>query len=162
MEGIVDEVVDDLLGSELQTSKISVVKDYGAGVPGVFSDRNQLLQVVLNLVKNAFDAMDATNEPGTLSLRTRRTDDDDVELSVADTGRGIPADKMDSIFLPFFTTKDVGRGTGLGLSVSKGIIEGMGGTISLKSEEGQGTTFTVRLPASEKALPESDSKEPKE
>ncbi len=149
-QGIVDEVVDDLLGSELQTSRISVVKEYADDVPQIHVDRNKLLQVVLNLVKNAFDAMDASNKPETLTVGTRRTPEDGVQIVVADTGHGIPADRLDNIFMPFFTTKDVGRGTGLGLSVSKGIVEGMGGTITLESEEGEGTTFTVTLPASRK------------
>ena len=148
VQSIVDEVVDDLLGSELQTSRIAVVKEYADDVPRIHVDRNKLLQVVLNLVKNAFDAMDVSNRSETLTVSTRRTPEDDVQIVVADTGGGIPEDKLDSIFMPFFTTKDVGRGTGLGLSVSKGIIEGMGGTISLESVEGEGATFTVTLPAS--------------
>ena len=152
VEGIIDEVVDDLLGSALQTSRITLVKEYEANIPQVFVDRNKLLQVMLNLVKNAFDAMDATNEPGTLTVKTGLTGSGDLQVVVADTGCGIPEDKLDQIFMPFFTTKDVGRGTGLGLSVSHGIIEGMGGTISVQSEEGEGTTFTVELPASKKAI----------
>ena len=145
VEGIIDEVTDDLLGNELGTSRIEVVKQYSANVPAVIADRNQLLQVVLNLVKNAFDAMDAENEPGTLTLRTT-VDGEMVRVEVADTGCGIPADKLDKIFMPFFSTKEVGQGTGLGLSVSSGIVESMGGTIEVESQAGEGTTFTLKLP----------------
>lgn len=151
VEEIIDEVVDDLLGSELQTSRIALVKEYGGAVPRVHVDRNLLLQVVLNLAKNAFDAMDVTNQPGTLTVRTKGTGDGDVEVVVDDTGCGIPEEKLQHVFLPFFTTKEVGRGTGLGLSVSKGIIEGMGGTIAVRSTAGEGTTFTVALPAHQKS-----------
>jgi two-component system NtrC family sensor kinase len=99
-------------------------------------------QLLLNLVANAAQAMSG---PGTLTLETRRLADA-MELSVTDTGSGIPADVLPKIFDPFFTTKEVGRGTGLGLSIAHGIVERHGGRITVASRPGAGTTFVVSLP----------------
>jgi signal transduction histidine kinase len=105
-------------------------------------------QVVFNLVNNACQAM---KEPGTITIETEieRRDVDGSEffvLHIKDTGVGIPAEIIDSVFEPFFTTKEKGQGTGLGLSMSRTIIDEFGGDISVKSKVGEGTVFTVRLP----------------
>ena len=117
--------------------------ELGDDVPPVSADARQLQQVVLNLVTNALQAMP---EGGRLRVVTRRRGAM-VELSIADTGRGIPEDVRSHIFEPFFTTKGEGEGTGLGLSVSYGIITAHGGTLALAETSAQGTCFVVTLPA---------------
>lgn len=118
-----------------------VVKNYGE-LPLVPCTLAQLNQVFMNLLVNAAHAME---EHGTITISTR-TEEGFAVVEVRDTGKGIPEDKIGSIFDPFFTTKPVGSGTGLGLSISYGIIEDHGGDISVESEVGVGTTFTIRLP----------------
>jgi signal transduction histidine kinase len=103
----------------------------------------------MNILVNAVQAM---QEKGTLTIVTRpHTADRSVEVSIADTGCGIPADKIGQVFDPFFTTKASGQGTGLGLSIAYGIVTSHGGTISVASDAGKGTTFTVRMPVAAEA-----------
>jgi signal transduction histidine kinase len=104
-----------------------------------------LQQVLLNLVTNA---VDATATGGRIAIRTRQAGADSAEIEVADTGRGIPAASLKSLFEPFFTTKEPGRGTGLGLFIADQIVREHGGRIEVESQEGEGTTFRVTLPAS--------------
>jgi signal transduction histidine kinase len=117
----------------------------------VRADRGQLEQVLLNLAVNARDAMPAG---GTLVIATsNRADGRFVVLRVRDTGTGMAAEVRERIFEPFFTTKELGKGTGLGLSTVHGIINQSGGTISVESALGEGTTFTIELPAVEMIAP---------
>lgn len=112
----------------------------------LLADKSQLQQVLVNLCTNALDAMP---EGGTLTVRTYAVGEDrerHVALDIQDSGTGIPAAIRDRIFDPFFTTKEVGKGTGLGLSLVYDIVQRHGGAISVASEEGRGTTFTVKLP----------------
>ena len=104
---------------------------------------DQIKQVLLNLINNAIEA---TPPGGTITVTTRRLDNETITITVADTGTGIEGTDLKHIFEPFFTTKSAVKGTGLGLSVSYGIIKRHGGEISVKSASGQGTTFTVSLP----------------
>jgi two-component system NtrC family sensor kinase len=134
-----------LLGKREAFQRIIVVEDFTDGLPPIRGDRNQLEQVFVNLSLNACEAMP---NGGTLLVSTSR-EDGDVVVRVTDTGCGIKVDHLDQIFEPFFTTKPVGKGTGLGLSVSYGIVQQHGGTLEVESEEGKGTTFTVRLPCDE-------------
>jgi two-component system NtrC family sensor kinase len=120
-----------------------VKKQYGRDVPGLLTDRNQLRQVLLNLLNNAIDAIG--EGPGTIAIETS-FDGRAIRVSVGDSGKGIPADQLDKIFMPFFTTKEVGKGTGLGLSVSYGIVKSLGGHMEVKSTVGSGSTFTIVLP----------------
>lgn len=108
------------------------------------TDGSKLQQVLLNLIINAKHAMP---ESGTLSFKMEKKGDS-VQLHVADTGAGIPEDALSRIFEPFFTTKGP-LGTGLGLSISYSIMQSLGGSIEVKSREGQGSTFTLNLPAME-------------
>jgi two-component system, NtrC family, sensor kinase len=112
-------------------------------LPGIFADAGQLQQVVLNLAVNALQSMSAG---GILTVLTAH-EDGCVLLSVRDTGHGVSADVLRRVFNPFFTTKEVGQGTGLGLSVVHGIVTAHGGTVSAASEEGKGSSFDVLLPA---------------
>jgi two-component system NtrC family sensor kinase len=115
------------------------------GLPTVVADRSQLQQVFVNILINAVQAMD---ERGTVAVATRLDPSrGEVALTFRDTGCGIPAEQLDRIFDPFFTTKESGQGTGLGLSIAYGIVSRHQGTITVESTPGEGTTFTVRLPA---------------
>ena len=132
-----------LVEHQLEGAKIRVRKDLAASLPSVRGNENRLQQVFFNLVLNARDAMPSG---GWLSLATS-ADDDTVVVEVADTGHGIKREDIRRIYDPFFTTKGIGRGTGLGLSVSYGILQEHGGAIFVESSPGKGTTFQVALPA---------------
>jgi len=123
---------------------IKLVKDFAPGLPAVVGDKSQLEQVFMNIIVNAVQAME---EKGTLTVVTRFTEDEFVEVSISDTGCGIPADRVDHIFDPFYSTKMGGEGTGLGLSIAYGIVTRHQGSISVESEVGKGSTFIIRLPA---------------
>ncbi|AZE49690.1 Signal transduction histidine kinase [Pseudomonas chlororaphis] len=122
--------------------KADVIKEY-AELPEVECLPSQINQVVMNLIVNAAQAMG--NERGTITLRNG-VEGENVWIEVADNGSGIPPDSLQKIFDPFFTTKPVGQGTGLGLSLSYGIVKKHRGEISVRSEVGVGTTFRVELP----------------
>jgi hypothetical protein len=132
-----------LVEHQLEGAKIRVRKELSAGLPPVRGNENRLQQVFFNLVLNARDAMPSG---GWLSLTTS-ADDDTVVVEVSDTGHGIKREDIRRIYDPFFTTKGIGRGTGLGLSVSYGILQEHGGAIFVESTPGKGTTFQVALPA---------------
>jgi PAS domain S-box-containing protein len=121
--------------------KAEVIRDYGE-LPPVNCHLGKLNQVFMNLLVNAGQAI---GERGTITVRTT-VDGDDVLISVADTGCGIPPEHLPRIFDPFFTSKPVGKGTGLGLALAWGIVRDHGGTIGVESVVGAGTTFTVRVP----------------
>ncbi len=122
------------------TKRIMVELDVSGTIPPVEHDPNQINQVLLNLLLNAIQAMD---KPGIIRV-SLENDDDDVLITVADEGKGIPAENLPNIFRPFFTTK--GHGTGLGLSLARRIVEAHGGQIEVASEVGRGSRFTIRLP----------------
>ncbi|WP_052007202.1 histidine kinase [Burkholderia paludis] len=121
--------------------KADIVRDYG-DVPPVECLPSQLNQVFMNLLVNAAQAIPGR---GTITIRTSG-DGDQVSIAISDTGVGMTPEVLRRIFDPFFTTKPVGQGTGLGLSVSHGIVERHRGTIDVTSEPGRGTTFCIRLP----------------
>ena len=140
---LIDDVVDGLLGREMEVSNIEILRDYGQDIPEIVVDSNQFQQVILNMVNNGIDAL--MGHPGQISIATVKTGDS-IGIEISDTGKGMTRDQMNRIFMPFFTTKEVGKGTGLGLSISYGIIKSLGGKIEVTSEVGQGTTFTITLP----------------
>ena len=125
---------------------IEIKKKLDPGLPPIEGDRSQLQEVFINLALNAADAME---NGGTLTVRTF-LDKDIVGISFEDTGCGIPDENIRSIFDPFFTTKSEKNGTGLGLSVSHGIIAKHGGEIRVWSKVNKGTTFTISLPTLQK------------
>ena len=131
---------------------IAEVQTEFGDLPPVMCDGGDINQVFLNLVVNAAHAIEdvaAEGERGTILLRTT-AEDDHVRISVSDTGPGIPSAVAGRIYDPFFTTKDVGRGTGQGLAIARRIVvERHGGTLSFETEQGLGTTFHVRLPVGE-------------
>jgi two-component system NtrC family sensor kinase len=123
---------------------IQMVTAFAPDLPAVVVDPTQMQQVFMNLIINAAEAM---HGDGRLQLASRQNAGEQcVEVEVADTGHGISEENLERIFDPFFTTKEATHGTGLGLAISFGIIKEHQGTISVESEVGKGTTFTVRLP----------------
>ncbi|BDG10129.1 hybrid sensor histidine kinase/response regulator [Anaeromyxobacter paludicola] len=116
--------------------------------PPVTGSEHELAQVVLNLVINAIQAVpEGRPSENEIRVATRTLPDGRVELTVSDTGIGIPSHHLEHVFDPFFTTKPVGEGSGLGLAICHGLVEAMGGTIGVQSAVGRGTTFTVTLAA---------------
>lgn len=140
-----NELVEDvlpLLASRHAHSGIELVKVLEEDLPDLTADPAQIREVLVNLTVNAFQAMP---RGGTLEVRTS-SDADHITLVVADTGTGMTEEVQRRLYAPFFTTKDIGEGTGLGLSVVSGIVSSHGGTIHLESEVGRGSRFEVRLP----------------
>ena len=139
----------DLIRPKLKTAGVEVERVFNVGLPPILGDRDQLTQVFVNMVTNAVDAMDSG---GSLVIETGLQQSDDgrqmVGVSFTDTGHGISPEQIERIFEPFYTTKAEGRGTGLGLSVSLGIVRAHGGTIDIESKPGVGTTVRIRLPLS--------------
>jgi two-component system NtrC family sensor kinase len=142
---VVEETLS-LVAHPLKTSHIQVMKELGQPLPPVRGSANKLQQVFLNLFLNARDAMPSG---GMLEVRTA-AHNGSVEIEIADTGGGIAREHIHRIFDPFFTTKASGRGTGLGLSVSYGIIKEHAGKIDVRSTPGKGTSFHVEFPAAVK------------
>ena len=125
---------------------VTVVKDY-ASLPLVMCSPAQLNQVFTNIIANGLDAMfDTNSHTKELSVTTRNLKDGSVQVSIKDTGPGMPAEVIDKIFNPFFTTKPVGKGTGLGLGICFKIVQQHQGTLEVKSEVGSGTEFLITLP----------------
>ena len=137
-----------LVQHPFKTASISVVRNYAERLPVVLGSTTRLQQVFLNLFMNARDAMPGG---GMLEVRTA-AHNGSVEVEVADTGAGIPAEHLHRIFDPFFTTKATGRGTGLGLSVSYGIIKEHAGKVDVRSTPGKGTSFRLEFPVARKAV----------
>jgi nitrogen fixation negative regulator NifL len=138
-----------ITGQQLLNHGIRIVKDFQPDIPPIRGDSNQLEQVFLNLISNAKDAMEKSERKRELAITTsllRHNGWNDVEVTIRDTGAGIPEEALEKIFEPFFSTKEVGRGTGLGLSICYGIIEAHGGRIEVDSKMSEGTTFRVILP----------------
>lgn len=159
MKNVVGDV--EKLVRETFPKLINIHIDIKDDLPPVFADYTQINQVFMNLCVNARDAMPGG---GDISIRARRRRADRVslpaffdpghseyvEISVSDTGSGIPSEDLDRVFDPFFTTKGLDKGTGLGLSTTYGIVKDHEGYINVESEVGKGTTFTIYLPAIEK------------
>jgi signal transduction histidine kinase len=120
--------------------------DLDSRAPWVSVDRNQIKQVILNLVHNALHAMPNGGELRVATAGRQRDRRSWFTISVTDTGIGIPPDNLERIFEPFFTTRSGDGGTGLGLSVSYGIVSDHGGFIDVESQVERGSTFTVWLP----------------
>jgi len=144
---VVEETLS-LVAHPLKTAQIQVVKQLDGALPPVRGSANKLQQVFLNLFLNARDAMP---QGGMLEVRTV-SHNGTVEIDIADTGNGIAREHIHKIFDPFFTTKPGSRGTGLGLSVSYGIIREHAGKIDVRSTPGRGTSFHVEFPAVRKAV----------
>lgn len=139
------EVVE-LMEREAKTSGIKFITTLDENVRPILSDPSQLQQVFLNLITNAIDAHDG-KPYGTVRITTEADNKKkQIKIVFSDTGSGIDKQNLSKIFDPFFTTKAVGKGTGLGLSICYSIIQRLGGNITVKSEVGEGTEFTLFLP----------------
>ncbi|MCP4039453.1 MAG: PAS domain S-box protein [bacterium] len=141
----VEEAIEaalDFLRERLRNHKITVERSYEP-TPRIRGDREKLQQVFLNLFVNAADAM---SQDGRLTVTLRPLGTNQIAATVADTGTGIEPDALEHIFEPFYTTKDRGRGTGLGLPVSRTIVDDHGGDLRVSSEVGKGTEFRIVLP----------------
>lgn len=139
------DVAIDMAFNEIKY-RARLVKDYGRKVPVVMASEGRLSQVFLNLIINATHAIDEGDlENNEIRVKTW-AEGDQVCAQVLDTGSGIAPENLGKLFEPFFTTKKIGVGSGLGLPISKGIIEGYGGTIAVESKVGTGTCFTIKLP----------------
>ena len=144
----------DMKSYNFQVSNIRVVRDFSTDLPNTMADEQQLIQVFLNILNNAEQAMSRHRGRGLLTVRTMTTGTA-IKVSINDNGPGIPAGDLPRIFEPFFTTKAVGEGTGLGLSVSYGIVSQHGGDIWADSSAGEGTTFYVEIPVTSDEVVES-------
>ena len=137
----------ELLAFELRIDNIDVQLDLQRDLPLAWADGHQLKQVAVNLIANARQAMREALPPRRLCLVTRyEVQSRRARIEVADTGPGIPPEIQARVFEPFFTTKPEGEGTGLGLALARGIIEGHGGAISVESRPGEGARFLIDLP----------------
>jgi two-component system NtrC family sensor kinase len=142
----VNAVIDTvtlMLSFNVGRKKITLDLDLQEDLPAVIGDKQLLQEVLMNLLLNSIDAV---AENGCIRVRTRAAGPARLAVEVHDQGKGIAAADLPRIFDPFFTTKGTGEGTGLGLSVSLGIVQSHGGSIGVTSEPGAGTTFTVTLP----------------
>ncbi len=140
----------NFLNFEAARRGVMVLKQLDYTLPTIRLDANLLKQILLNIIMNALQAME--RDGGKLLVETAAVEADGVSFAITDNGPGIPAEAIDRIFDRYFTTKKPGEGTGLGLFVTKSLVETMGGTIVVTSRNGGGTTFTVILPVSEKHL----------
>jgi C4-dicarboxylate-specific signal transduction histidine kinase len=137
---------------DFQGSKIELQEDYETELPLVVASREEIRQVILNLISNAEHAVKAVERPGIIRLKTL-SEEGFAVVKVSDNGPGIPSEMAGRVFEPFFTTKVVGHGTGLGLSISLGIAEAHGGALTLLDTD-RGASFVLKLPiASEPKRP---------
>lgn len=139
------EDVVEILAYDLRTSNITLVKEYAPTLPAILGDSHQLQQVILNVINNARQALEAFRHDGRITLRTGSTASH-VWLRIIDNGPGISRENLSRIFDPFFTTKPQGKGTGLGLSLCYGIMQEHRGRIRAESQPGSGTEFVLELP----------------
>jgi two-component system NtrC family sensor kinase len=139
-----------LVGNQINLENIELEKHMGTDLPPVRADFDKIQQVLINIILNAIQAMP---QGGKLTIRTSKADGviiddsrkDMLRIDISDTGVGIPKENLNKLFNPFFTTKEKGKGVGLGLSVVHGIIGKHNGKIDVESEIGRGTTFTIYL-----------------
>ena len=141
VNGTVNQTIS-LLENYAKINNIIIKTKLQPDLPIIASDQSQLQQIFLNIISNAVDAI---GNDGLVEVESSYSDST-IEVCIADNGPGIREDQQKSVFDPFFTTKQTGEGTGLGLWVTYSIVEKLGGSISLNSREGEGSTFTVRIP----------------
>jgi len=142
----VNQILDELMGGlkerEFKVENIEIHRNYDPDLPEILLDPDKIRQVFLNLINNAGDAISGS---GTITISTRK-DGENIKITIEDTGEGMTPKRIGQIFNPFYSTKKVGEGTGLGLSVSLSIVESLGGAITVQSLKGAGSLFEVSLP----------------
>ncbi len=144
-----NRVIDDIIRfarRNLERKAIVIKKDYDPVLRPIMVITDQIKQVIMNLINNSIHAC---AKGGVISISTSANENNDI-IRIRDNGHGIKEGDLPHIFEPFFTTKNIAMGTGLGLSVSYGIIRRHGGTIEVKSKPGEGATFTITLPIEDK------------
>lgn len=141
------EFVLDFIDHEASRRAVSLLRNLDHRLPVVKVDSNLLKQILINIVMNALQAME--DDGGRLLVETRLQGSSEVCIVISDTGPGIAAEALARIFEPYYTTKKPGEGTGLGLFVTRTLIENLGGRIEVQSSPGEGTAFTVTLLAEE-------------
>lgn len=140
----VNEVLDEAVGASLKPDPTIIEKKHAIRLPKIRANPNQLKQVFLNIIANAYQSME---DNGRLTIYTDvDAEASRIEIVFTDTGCGIAPENLKEIFTPFFSTKAPGKGTGLGLYICKSLIKSLNGDISVQSEKGKGTSFTVSLP----------------
>lgn len=144
---LIEEVLE-IVAYQLRTSNVEVVCRLATDLPLTLADGHQVPQVMLNLINNARQAIEAHQESGRITITTERSGQF-IRITIQDNGPRIPSENLKRIFDPFFTTKEVGKGTGLGLSLRYGLIKEHGGDITVSRQPGHGATFTIALPASD-------------
>ena len=148
---VIEETLS-FIDHQLKLKHIKLVKQFSPGLPKVTVDSNQIKQVFLNLLLNSIDAI---NDRGTITISAEKVSsapgESHLQITLADTGCGIPKDRIEKVFDPFYTTKDNSGNTGLGLSIAKGIIDKHHGTVQIESESEGGTCVIIALPASDPA-----------
>ncbi len=146
---IIEETLS-FIDHQLKSKHIKLVKQFSPGLPKVTVDINQIKQVFLNLLLNSIDAI---QDRGTITISAEKVEiapgENHLQITLADTGCGIPKDIIEKVFDPFYTTKDSSGNAGLGLSIAKGIIDKHHGTIKIESESEGGTCVIIALPASD-------------
>lgn len=142
LNDLLDQTIDEI---ELLSNfeGITILRDFEPDLASLQADPNQLKQVFINLLNNAAESIE---DEGVIEVSTRQVDPAWFEIKFSDSGCGIPRENLGKMFTPFFTTKGVGKGTGLGLSITYGIIKMHRGQITVESELGIGSSFTIRLP----------------
>jgi signal transduction histidine kinase len=140
------DIISDVLvfhNKEASYRSIKVSVNVPEDMPPIVTDRAKLQQILVNLVNNAFQAM---NNGCVLDIEASREDIDKIKIIISDNGCGMPEENLPKIFEPFFTTKEGKRGTGLGLAITYGLVKKLHGDIEVASELGKGTKFTITLP----------------
>jgi len=145
VEKEIDEVIA-LVEHDLKLSNIDIQKDFPERFPGFLADKKQIQEVLFNIIRNAAQAMD--KKEGRIHL-SGFAENGAAVIKISDNGCGIPGNKLEQVFHPFYTTKAPGKGTGLGLFIVKQVVERNKGTIGVESQEGIGTTFTLKFPVGE-------------
>jgi signal transduction histidine kinase len=141
-----NEIISDVLvfhNKEAEYRNINVFVDIPKDISEIETDRGKLQQVLLNLVNNAFQAVD---DGCNLDITASSEEANRVSITISDNGCGMPEENLTKIFEPFFTTKERGKGTGLGLTITYGLVKKLHGDISVESRENEGTTFVITLP----------------
>jgi two-component system NtrC family sensor kinase len=158
LAALIQEIIDSMR-MKVTDSRVILAADIQPDLPEASIDADQIRQMLVNLIQNGIDAIDGT---GKVVVSVRKPEDKErLEILVHDTGRGMSPEVLSEIFTPFFTTKQLGKGTGMGLSIVYGVVKMHSGEITANSELGKGTTFTIRLPLAEsKTRKEVETGEP--
>ncbi len=146
--GVLVQDTVDTMAMNLTDGKVRLEAQVEPGLPRVFLDAGQIRQMLVNLVQNGIDAVEETGQPGAVTVSAGLSESRDLlVLRVKDTGKGMAPEVQKQIFTPFYTTKQLGKGTGMGLSIVYGVVKMHAGDLSVDSEPDRGRVFTVRLPA---------------